>query len=503
MPSEVPNNSDVDQRDLEAVGYRQELDRTLGRFSSFAAGFSYISILTGMFQNFHVGFGAGGPAFFWTWPLMFLGQLMVALCFAELAAHYPLCGGVYQWSKHVGSRGVGWMAGWIYLASLVVTLAAVALALQVTLPQISSSFQVIGAATNKDDAARNAVLFGCLLIAFSTVINSVGVGVLAKINNAGVFAELLGVFLLIVLLAARAVRGPAVVLDTQGRGAEDGFGYFGPFLAAMVMASYVMYGFDTAGSLAEETTNPRRTAPRAILQALTAAATAGALLMLFGLMAVSNLGAKSLSEETGGLPYIVTSTLGAGLGRVFLCDVIFAITVCTLAVHTGTVRLIFAMSRDNQLPFSRRLSHVAERARVPIVPAVLVGGTAVLILLANAHSYRLIGAIIPVAIVWANLAYLFVTVPLLVQRLRGWPKPGTKGLFSLGRWGTAVNAFAVGWGVGTVVNMSWPRAETPDEPWHEQYAALLFTGILVIIGMGYYVLIQHRKTDVLAEHRVR
>ena len=73
-------------------GYKQVLDRTLGGFSSFAAGFSYISILTGVFQMFYVGYGAGGPAFYWTWPLVFLGQFTVALCFAELAARYPLVG---------------------------------------------------------------------------------------------------------------------------------------------------------------------------------------------------------------------------------------------------------------------------------------------------------------------------------------------------------------------------------------------------------------------------
>ena len=81
-----------DTRDLAAFGYKQVLDRTLGSFSSFAAGFSYISILTGVFQMFYVGYGAGGPAFYWTWPMVFLGQITVALCFAELAAHYPLVG---------------------------------------------------------------------------------------------------------------------------------------------------------------------------------------------------------------------------------------------------------------------------------------------------------------------------------------------------------------------------------------------------------------------------
>jgi urea carboxylase system permease len=499
MPQDSYSAPDLDQRDLAAAGYKQELNRTLGRFSSFAAGFSYISILTGMFQNFHLGFNAGGPAFFWTWPLMFLGQLMVALCFAELAAQYPLCGGVYQWSRHVGSRAVGWMAGWVYLASLVVTLAAVALALQVTLPQISPEFQLIGSASDEADAARNAVLFGCLLISLSTVINSIGIGFLAKINNAGVFAELVGVILLVVFLAARAVRGPGVVLDSQGRGVGLPFGYLGPFLAAMIMASYVMYGFDTAGSLAEETTNPRRTAPRAILQAISAAAVAGLLLMLFGMLAVGDIRAAELGKSTGGLPYIVTSTLGDGLGKIFLCDVIFAITVCTLAVHTGTVRVMFAMTRDNQLPFSRRLSRVSPRARVPIAPALLVGGAAALILLVNVHSYRLISAIIPVSIVWANLAYLLVTVPMLVRRLRGWRQP-VIGWFQLGRWGLPVNLLAVGWGIVTVVNMAWPRADTPDEPWYEQFAALLFTAILGIIGLAYYSLVQRHRPEVRPEH---
>src|SRR5262245_40810129 len=296
----------ADSRDLAAFGYKQELSRTLGSFSAFAAGFSYISILTGMFQLFYVGFGAGGPAFFWTWPLYFAGQFLVALCFAELAAHYPLAWGVYQWSKHVGSRAIGWMTGWVYVANLIITIAAVALALQVTLPQITPRCQLIGDLNNPTDWALNAVLLGCALIGFTTLVNSVGVGLLARINNVGVLTELAGVVLLILLFAAHVVRGPAVVLDTQGRGAGQAFGYLGPFLAAALMASYVMYGFDTAGSLAEETRDPRRKAPWAILQALAAAAGAGALLLLFGMMAVSDIHADALSSPSGGLGFIVT-----------------------------------------------------------------------------------------------------------------------------------------------------------------------------------------------------
>src|SRR5690242_21825774 len=95
----------TDHNDLASFGYRQELKRSMGSFSSFAAGFSYISILTGLFQMFHLGYGVAGPAFFWTWPAVLIGQFLVALCFAELASRYPLSGGVYQWRSE--ERRVG------------------------------------------------------------------------------------------------------------------------------------------------------------------------------------------------------------------------------------------------------------------------------------------------------------------------------------------------------------------------------------------------------------
>jgi urea carboxylase system permease len=475
-----------DAHDLAHFGYRQELDRTLGSFSSFAAGFSYISILTGMFQMFHLGFAAGGPAFFWTWPTVFVGQLMVAFCFAELATHYPLSGGVYQWSKYVGSPAIGWMTGWVYLACLIVTLAAVALALQTTLPQIAPWFQLVGSATNEVDRAKNAVILGCVLIGVSTVINSLGIGLLARINNIGVFAEITGIVLLVVLFALRAVRGPGeVVFDTAGKGRGEPWGYLGPFLtAAGLTASYVMYGYDTAGSLAEDTIAPRRRASRAILQALTAAAVAGGFLMLTAMMAAPDLHAPELADENGGLPFIVTQTLGGTLGKVFLCDVIVAITVCTLAVHTGTVRLMFAMARDQRLPFSRLLSRVSPSRRTPIWPAIISGILAIAILVVNVDFPKVFSAVTMVAILWANLAYLLVVAPLFLRRLRGWPRSQAE--FALGKWGLPINAVAALWCLFTVVNVGWPRVEGYGEEWYRQYSALLLTIGLLVVGVVYH-----------------
>ena len=80
------------------------------------------------FQLFYFGFGTAGPAYLWSWPLVLVGQLAVALCFMELAAKFPVAGSVYNWSKQLGSRAVGWSSGWLMLTASIVTLSAVVLA---------------------------------------------------------------------------------------------------------------------------------------------------------------------------------------------------------------------------------------------------------------------------------------------------------------------------------------------------------------------------------------
>jgi urea carboxylase system permease len=476
--------SRTDSQDLASFGYRQELDRTLGSFSAFAAGFSYISILTGLFQTFAFGFGAGRETLLWSWPMVFAGQFLVALGFAELAAHYPLSGGAYQWSKLVGSPFLGWIVGWTFIACLIVTLAAVALALQNTLPQISSRFQITG------QGPVNAVLLGCILLVASTWLNSAGVGLLARVNNLGVFTELIGVSILIAALCFRAVRPADRVFFPP---AAQGRSLMTPLLvSAAVTASYVLYGFDTAGSLAEETENPRSKAPRAILQALAAAGALGMLVLLFALMSAGDLGAGELSRADGGLAWLVKNVLGGTFGTILLCDVVFAIVVCALAVHAGAVRLIFAMARDGKLPFSRVLSHVSPVSKTPVVPAVVTGGLAIAILVVNVNLPRLIELVTMVAALWANLAYLFVTAALFRRRIGGWPASERTRGFSLGRWGIPVNVAAAVWSAFMVVNLGWPRAEVYGDGWQSRFAPAILTGVLLAAGASSYGVMQRQ-----------
>jgi urea carboxylase system permease len=489
----------TDNNDLASFGYRQELKRSMGSFSSFAAGFSYISILTGLFQMFHLGYGVAGPAFFWTWPVVLTGQTLVALCFAELASRFPLSGGVYQWAKFTGNPFLGWMTGWIYLACLVTTIAAVAMALQVSLPQISSSFQIIGTSDDAKSVALNAILLGSILIVISTIINARGIKLLALINNIGVFAELIGIIFLIVFLFLSRVRSPIdAVVNIKYIGAEfKSFPDLTILMAATALtASYVLYGFDTAGTLAEETHDPRKKAPRAILQALLAAGFAGLLVLLFALMAVPDLGMPDLGNIRGGLPLLVKSVLGETMGSIFLCIVIFAIIVCTLAVQSGAVRLMFAMGRDGCLPFSGSLSEVSSKTQIPVLATLLCGLGAIIILAMNLQFPKVFELVTSIAILWANLAYWIVVAVQLKNRfISARHGVDTDARFNLGKWGFPVNILALVWSTFMVINVSWPRTATYGLEWYNQYSAWIYTAGLICVGVSiyYYRVLKRQK----------
>lgn len=477
---------------LEAFGYRQELHRSLGGYASFAAGFSFISVLTTVFQFFAVGYAFGGPVFFWAWPVVLAGQLLVAACFAELAARYPISGAVYQWSSRLSTPSFGWYSGWIMVLGQIVVVCAAALALQMVMPPIWSGFQLVGGdpAPLSATGAANAAVLGVVLLALTTLVNTLDNRVLSIVNRIGVTAEIIGAVLIVVLLLNHSERSPGITFHTSE---GSGTGVLGALLVGSFTAAYVMIGFDSAGELSEETHNPRRTAPRTILTALASAGLLGGLLVLGALLAAPSLTDGNLA--TDGMSYVLTSSLGDDVGRFLLADVVVAISVATLAVQTAASRMLFSMARDGQLPCSRTLAAVSPRTGMPVAPTLVVGALAGALLLLNFASPDAFLAIGATCVVMLYLAYSMVTGPLLYRRLRGEFTGRGDGvdetgrpLFSLGRWGIAVNAGALVYGLFMTVNLAWPRAEVYDPTgghWYFRWFAVLFVGASVTLGAAY------------------
>ncbi len=488
---------------MERFGYRQSLDRSIGAFGSFAAGVSYISILTGTFQLFYFGFGTAGPAYLWSWPMVLVGQLAVALCFMELAAQYPIAGSVYNWSKLLSSRGVGWSSGWLMLTASIVSLSATVLALQLNLPRLWSGFQIIGDGTGPHDFASNAVILGAALIVLTTVINAMGVRLMAMINSAGVFIELIAACFIAIILALHSIRGPAVFFTTHGYGADRSGGFLSAFLVASLASGYVMYGFDTASSLGEETMEPRRTAPRAILRAVLASFVIGGAILVFAILSAPHLDDPQIGSSDGGLQYIVEQVMWGPLAKIFLGCIVVAVSVCALAVHTAAIRLTFAMARDNALPFSEQLARVNPRTQAPIGPAILVGLIAVLILVINIGQPKIFTVLTSIAVIMIYMAYLMVTAPMLKKRIQGqWPPSDvTAGrFFTMGRWGLVVNVTAVLWGAGMALNLAWPRESVYGTPWFNTWGAFVYIAVILGVGLVWYVVKGRHHIGTLASH---
>jgi amino acid transporter len=483
-----------DAADLARFGYKQELKRSLGVFSSFAVAFSYISPSTGIFTLFALGLTTLGGVFIWTWPVVALGQFIVALNFAEVSSHYPVAGSVFQWTKFLAGRTYSWFSGWIYLFAGILTVTAVVATLPLAfIPALNGLGWHLNGASLHDQ-----LTVALITLVVITVLNIYGVRLVAIINNTGVLFEILGMFVFaLILLAFHNHQGFHVVVNSGGF-------KVGPssFLAAMFMSLFVIYGFDTASTLAEETRDPRRNAPKAVLFSVVGAFIIGGVFLLGTLVAIPNLHAAITGN--GGLGYgpaqIIEANFSSGFATLYLLVVSAAIFVCCLSIMAATIRLCFGMARDRQLPWSGALSRVAPSLHTPVWACITVAVIAAIPFLKYSGAATI--AIAATGMIY--LSYFLGNLVIMRARLRGWPK--ARAPFRLGRWGILVNIVALLYGGAMIVNFAWPRAISNPKPDQTNGALglgwsvldkipILWTVVIgiVIIGVIYYLAAGRRQ----------
>jgi urea carboxylase system permease len=458
---------DISARDdahLESLGIKPQLNRSLGFLANFALAFSFISVSTGSFGNFGVGFGLGGPPMFWTWLIIVAGQFLVALGFAELASHYPVAGSIYQWSKRLSHRTLGWFTGWFYFWAQVVTVTAVACIV---------AFVVDGIMGEKDFLASPSPLgvsdmftfIAITTLVITTLINAFGVRLVATLNNIGVATEILGmlVFALILLFFANH-QSPDVLTQTFGAEQAQNGNMLATFALAFFMSIFILYGFDTAGTFGEETIDASRQAPRGVLSSVLISGAVGVVFLLAIILSLEDIPKTMADGLAGQFPIATTiqdnlsSELIGGItvGEVYLFVILASVFVCTLAIQGAATRMMFSMGRDGNLPGGRAWAHVSDRFRTPTNAAIAVGILAAIPILLVGPIGGITLSIAATGLIY--LSYFLCNIGLLVARRRGWPHQ--KAWFSLGRWGMPINILALIWGAIMLVNIAlWASPE--------------------------------------------
>jgi len=461
----------ADERQLAELGYRQQLSRSLGLFSNFAVGFTYLSPVVGVYSLFAYGLATGGPAFIWAMPIVIAGQFLVVGVFSEIASQFPLAGGIYQWSKRLVGPRYAFISGWMYTVALLITVAAVAYAANLFASPLFGY----------DLTPESTVLVAVIVIVLGGVLNMLGIRRLALLARAGLVVEIAGSLVLgTILLVSERKQDFGTIFETNGAGAGD---YLGAFLAAALFSVWIFYGFEACGDIAEEVHNPSQKVPRAMQLTLGVGGLVSVFVTLALILAVPDIGAVMSGADPDPIGSILLATFGETGSKIALALVLFAFVSCTIAIQGAAIRLVYSFARDGMVVGSRALSSVHPRLHMPpgaVLVAVVV--PAVITLLPSATVAR----IITFAVVGIYIGFQSVVLAALIARRRGWRPTGS---FQLGRWGTAVNVGALIYGVSAIVILSI-KTPSASEDFLDKWLVPVSAGIVFLIGLAYLVLVR-------------
>ncbi len=478
----APGDADAPTTGGEGEGLKREFSL----WAIFALAFAFISPIVALYGIFAFSFVSAGPAMWWGFFVVLAGQLLVAAVFAELASRWPFEGSIYQWSRRLIHESYGWFAGWAYMWTLMITMVAVAYGAAGFVP-------VVFDLDPFEPGTQLLVAMGFLL--FGTLMNIASRAALKAFMVASIGAEVLGsIGVGTVLLFFHNEQPLSSIFESAGAGAGPGGYIWAGFFAAVGFIGWTYVGFETAGSVAEETPEPRRDVPKAVILSLVTVAAVVTYASLALILAIPDYGAVISGEVVDPVADTVTFQLGEGITKPLFVLFIIGFTASLLAIQTNCSRVMWAFARAGVLPASGALRKLSPRARLP-VNTVLTTGVIAAILLISTQSEDVYLTLISMATGGFYISFALPVVAALIAKLRGRWEPGP---WNLGRWSMLVAVVAAVWVVFEYFNIAWPRAE--GVPWYQDWAVFVMTGIVGVLGVVTYLIV--RPQVLAAEDRL-
>jgi amino acid transporter len=449
--SDETSTSNDDSGDLQILGYKQELNRTMGSFASFAVAFSMISITNAVFFLFSIPFTTIGGIGIWIFVPVLIGVGLIALTYAHVGARIPLTGYAYQWNSRIINRQYGFASGWTALLAFFAGTASIGTALAAVFAPIIW----------ESPSRAQLIAFAGVMVFIAAALNIISIRATSFVNNLGVSFEIVGslvaalILLIGVLFFFKDTAGFSILFSHdigQAQGAALSISGIG---AAALLPIYTLLGWEGAADLAEETVDPRKVTPKAMIRAnWTSTVVAFVMIAIFA-AAIPHGVADMLAQTENPLIYIFRSHFGdiaAGILEVIVFVAIFSCLLANMAVAT---RMTFSLARDNMLPGSSVLSRVSPRTQTPIYAVILV---AVISFGVNLLSQGLAGNVVAIVNVCYYATYALTLGAVLWAAPRGRIPHGLPGGFTLGRWLRPVATIGMLFSLIVVANMVIPES---------------------------------------------
>ncbi|KNY15264.1 Putrescine importer PuuP [Shinella sp. SUS2] len=371
-----------------------KLDRTLGLWSVVLFGLAYMTPMI-VFGTFGALASASQGTTAMAYFIAALAIFLTAASYGVMARVYPVAGSAYTYARRSLNSGVGFLVGWAVLLDyfflpMVIWLIGAAY-LTAAFPAVPAWMWIVG------------------FIVLTTAINVIGIAFANRVNVVLMLVQL-SVLVAFVALAARYV---AALNGAGGLASVRPFFEAGvPFSASVAgaaIAAYSFLGFDAVSTLTEETREPTRTMPKAIM----------IIAVIGGLLFTGSAYITQLAHPGGTFASVdsAASEIALMIGgdlfvTVFLATLVVAQFTSGLAAQASVGRLLFAMGRDGVLP-AGLFGKLHETWRTPVLNLVFVGVVGLLALtldVTTSTSFINFGAF---------LAFTAVNVSVIALYLKG------------------------------------------------------------------------------------
>ncbi|AXK54723.1 MULTISPECIES: APC family permease [Pseudomonas] len=389
MPSAntLSDNPTLAPSDFTHSAQGTSLRRILGLPALVFFGLVYMVPLT-VFTTYGVVTQITGGRTAAAYVITLLAMLFTALSYSVMVRKYPIAGSAYSYASLSFGPGIGFLAGWSLLLDYLF------------LPMIN--YLVIGLFLNLAFPAVPAWVFVVATISLVTLLNIRGIGSVSSMSNLIVCAQMVFVVVFVALVIRQLAGAESLDLSAPwvGDGSQSGLL---PLMAGAAVLCLSFLGFDAVSTLAEETRDPRRDIPRAIVITTLGA---GLLFILLAMTSQLAFPGSSFKDADSAASEVMLHAGGRFLEMFFTATYVAGAAGSALASQASVSRILFSMGRDGILP-RRVFGTLSERYKTPVIAIVLVSLVsllAVVIDLTTLASMISFGALVAFSVV--NLAVI-------------------------------------------------------------------------------------------------
>jgi amino acid transporter len=412
--------------------YRQELSRSISVLGNIFITLSGVTPAASVFIIAPVALAEGGSGTFAAFIFAAVVGVLMALCWAELSAAFPIAGGDYAlvWHSFKGPRAsrlagpVSFITFALYLDFIAFIPATIALG-------AGTYFAVV--------ADVNTKVMGAIFMLVAAGIAGLKIKFNSALTGAFLAIELLALLTLTVLGFSHARHWGSLVHPAVG-GSHGTLAAvsFTSVLALTAVAIFSYNGYASAVNFAEETTGGSRNIAKAILWSLVITIAAE----LIPLTAVI-IGAPSLSvlsQSPVPLQYFIEATADKGVYTVVSLGIVLAVLNAVIAIILAYARILYSAARDKAFPgpASGWLAHIHPRFQSPWLATMLIGvvGAVLCLTVSLSTLVNLTGASLVVDYALIAIAALAARLTKATEhspyRMRWWPLPPLLALAALG-----------------------------------------------------------------------